>query len=67
LFKFIVSNENEKIARVGSLFDENCELIMHPSSKGNYISITVKEVMMSAHDIIRIYEKAAEIKGVIVL
>jgi len=40
---------------------------MHPSSNGNYMSITVKEVMMSVDDIIKIYEKAAEIKGVITL
>ncbi|MBM3417740.1 MAG: DUF493 domain-containing protein [Bacteroidetes bacterium] len=67
LFKFIVPNEIEKIAKVSSLFNENCDLSMHSSSKGNYLSITVKEVMMSAEDIIDIYKKAAEIKGVITL
>lgn len=67
LFKFIAPNVNEKIAKVSSLFDENSTLTMHPSSNGNYMSITVKEVMMSADDIIEIYEKAAEIKGVITL
>ena len=67
LFKFIVPNENEKIAKVSSLFDENSTLTLHPSSNGNYMSITIREVMMSANDIIEIYEKAAEIKGVITL
>lgn len=67
LFKFIVPNDNEKIAKVNSLFDENCEITMYPSSKGNYMSITVKEVMLSVNDIIAIYNKAAQIKGVITL
>lgn len=67
LFKFIVPTDNEKIAKVSSLFNDNCDIVLHPSSKGNFTSISVKEVMFSAQDIIEIYKKAADIKGVITL
>jgi putative lipoic acid-binding regulatory protein len=40
---------------------------MHPSRNGNYMSISVKEMMLDVDSIIEKYEKSAEIKGVITL
>lgn len=67
MFKFIMEADNRKIALVENLFSENAEIYTKESGKGNYISITVKEVMMSTEEIIGIYEKAADIKGVMFL
>lgn len=67
LFKFIVPNDKETMARVIALFESQNEMAFHDSSKGNYTSITVKELMLSAESVIEIYRKAAEIKGVITL
>ena len=67
LYKFIVPNENEKIALVTSLFDENTEIGFLPSGKGNYLSISAKEVALSAQSIIEKYEKVSKIKGIITL
>jgi len=68
LYKFIVPNDNEIIAKVTSLFDHETSILSyHASGKGNYISISVKEVAVSVEQIIEKYEKAAEIKGVISL
>lgn len=67
LFKFIMPNTPEHMARVTSLFGDLTEIAFHESKAGKYISVTAKEVMMSAEDIIAVYRKASEIKGVITL
>ncbi len=67
LFKFIVPNDNEKMAQVSALFDENATISYHTSSKGNYVSVSVKEVMLSGDSVIEIYENAIKIEGIISL
>jgi len=66
-FKFIVPNDNEKMAQVSALFDENATISYHTSSKGNYVSVSVKEVMLTGDSVIEIYEKAIKIEGIISL
>jgi putative lipoic acid-binding regulatory protein len=68
LYKFIIPNENEKLAKVTALFDgETSEISYHESGKGNYVSVSVKEVAVSVDQIIEKYLKAAQIEGVISL
>ena len=68
MFKFIVKSDLQKIAQIESLFQpENAEIIRKESSKGAFISISVKEVLLSADEIISVYKKAAKIDGVITL
>jgi len=64
MFKFIIKAENRTIAMVEAIFDNDAEIIQKESAKGNYLSITVKQVVMSVDEIIAIYEKAAQIEGV---
>lgn len=64
LFKFIVPNQPEQIAQATALFDETSEITMHPSSKGTYISISAKELMLDVNSIIEKYEKASLIEGI---
>lgn len=66
-FKFIAPSDSRTIALVTRLFEDENNITMRPSRKGNYTSISVKEVMMSAASVIDVYEKAAQIKGVISL
>lgn len=67
LFKFIVPNEVEKIAKVSALFNVSADLVMHPSRNGNYMSITAKEMMLNVDSIIDRYIEASKIKGLISL
>lgn len=67
MFKFIIKADNHTMALVEVIFDDDAEFKQSQSSKGNYISITVRQVVMSVDEIISIYEKAAEIKGVMSL
>lgn len=67
MFKFIVKAENKTIALVQGIFDNDAEISQKQSSKGNYMSITVKQVVMNVDEIIAIYEKASAIEGVMTL
>lgn len=67
MFKFIIKSDNRTMALVEVIFDDDADIIQKQSTKGNFISITVKQVVMSVDEIISIYEKAAEIEGVISL
>jgi hypothetical protein len=67
LFKFIVPNEPEMLARATSLFGELSEMTFHESKTGKYISVSAKEVMTDVDSIIEVYIRAAEIKGLIAL
>ncbi len=67
MFKFIIKSDNKTMALVEVIFDDDADIIQKQSTKGNYISITVKQVVMSVDEIISIYEKAAEIEGVMSL
>jgi putative lipoic acid-binding regulatory protein len=67
LFKFIIKADNKSMALVEVMFDSDAEIIQKQSSKGNYISITVKQVVLSVEEIIIVYKKASEIEGVITL
>jgi len=64
MFKFIIKSDNRTMAMVEVIFDDDADIIQKQSTKGNYISITVKQVVMSIDEIIAIYEKAAAIEGV---
>ena len=67
-FKFIVKGDLDKIAQVQDLFNtKTAQVSMKESSKGNYISLTAKEVMNSAQEILDIYAKAKQIEGLVAL
>ncbi|MES2800113.1 MAG: DUF493 domain-containing protein [Bacteroidota bacterium] len=67
LFKFIVPNDDHKLALISAMFDDSSEIVLHQSANGNYVSVSVKEMMLDVDSIIEKYQKAAEIKGVISL
>ncbi len=67
MFKFIVPSDNQKIALVESLFSDDAEIKLLPSSGGKYTSVTARVVMLDAEQIIETYKKAAEIEGIISL
>ncbi|PHR36651.1 MAG: hypothetical protein COA38_01095 [Fluviicola sp.] len=67
LFKFIVPNEADKIARATALFDESVDLNLRVSSKGTYMSISAKEMMLDVASIIDKYNRSSEIEGLVAL
>lgn len=67
-FKFIIPNEDEKLEALKSKFDsENAEISLNYSKSQKYVSISIKEVMFSADQIIEAYKSVGEIEGVISL
>lgn len=68
MFKFIVPADNQKLAQVESLFNtKECQVTTRQSSKGNYVSITAREMMMSPDKVIARYLEAEKIEGLIAL
>ncbi|MEB2779073.1 DUF493 family protein [Algoriphagus persicinus] len=64
MFKFIVPTGKEK--EVATLFPKH-EIITKESSGGKYVSVTIQPMMKDPDQIVKIYEKAAEIEGLISL
>ncbi len=67
MFKFIVPDEPEKLVQVQKLFSDEAEVSYRSSKNGSYISVTGKEIMLSAEEVIRVYRKAENIDKIIAL
>jgi hypothetical protein len=68
LFKFIVKSDVKKIAQIEALFNsDNTQIRRKESSKGTFVSISVKEIMLSSDEVIHIYIQSSKIEGVIAL
>ncbi len=67
-FKFIFKTDEPKTAvTVESWFDDDVDKRYIQSSAKNYQSLTIDVVMEKAEDVIDIYKKGAEIKGLVML
>ena len=67
MFKMIFEPDKERVDAVLALFPPESEVLRKYSKGGRYLSITVKEVMMSAEAVLERYDRASEIKGVMML
>ncbi len=68
MFKFIIPADNKKLAQVENLFNtEESSVRIRQSSKGNYVSITAKELMLGPEQVIERYLEAEKIEGLIAL
>ncbi len=67
MFKFILEPEKKRLQAVLELFAAETEVLRRYSAGGKYLSITVKEVMLSADEVVERYERASAIQGVITL
>ncbi len=67
MFKFIFEPDAERLSQVLALFPPESEVLRKYSKGGKYLSLTVKEVMITADDVVERYDRASEITGVIVL
>jgi len=64
IFKFIVKTESKKNILELLPGAKKSERV---SKNGNFISITLSQIMKNSEEIVYIYEKASKIKGVISL
>ncbi len=67
MFKFIVPAENRKVAQLQLLFEETAEIRIRESRKGNYLSVTIKEMMMDPESVLKVYQETSKIEGLIAL
>ena len=66
-FKFIIPSDNKTLARVEALFGPEAQVHIKQSNKGNYLSISAKELMLNSESIIKRYERAVKIDGLMAL
>lgn len=66
-FKFIIKQDEEKMITIRQYFDETAEISIRASKNGNYSSITIKQMMLNADDIIIRYQRMESIEGIISL
>lgn len=68
LFKFIIPNDEEKLNQLKAKFNaENADINLNYSKSKKFVSVSIKEVMMSPDQIIETYISVGEIEGVISL
>ncbi|MCB0762362.1 MAG: DUF493 family protein [Flavobacteriales bacterium] len=67
MFKFILPNDHQKILHLKGLFNESVEFREQLSRNGNYVSITVKELVLNADTVFERYTHASKIEGIISL
>jgi hypothetical protein len=67
MFKFIVPNDNKLHAQVEALFGSEAQIAIRESRNGNFVSVTAKEMMLSADKVIERYREAESIEGIISL
>ena len=67
MFKFVMPVGEGKMEDLVQLFDETSEKSLKNSSNGKYVSITIKELMLSAEKVVERYRLANKIKGIIAL
>jgi uncharacterized protein len=67
MFKFIVPNEPQSIESLRVIFDESVDMREKLSKNGNYVSFTIREMMLNADSIFDRYTRASSIKGIISL
>jgi len=66
-FKFVIKKDQDKLVEIKRVFDETAEFSVRESKNGNYISITIKQMMLQPDHIIEKYEQMKKIKGIISL
>ena len=66
-FKFIVSNNQEKLNQVKELFADPTAITYNTSRDIKFISLSCKQLMSDADSIIAVYEKASLVDGLIAL
>ncbi len=67
MFKVIFEPDTARLEQVLALFPPESEVLRRYSAGGKYLSITAREVMMSADEVVERYDKASAIEGVIML
>lgn len=64
MFKFIVPFSPDSIRETEALFKDDAKITMRESKTMKYMSITAKQMVGSAKEVIDVYRNAESIKGI---
>lgn len=66
IYKFFIPNDAEKLAELYRVFDGTKNTISTRESKnGKYIGITIEVFVLDAAHVIRLYQEAEKIEGIV--
>ena len=67
LFKFVIPNEEEKLAHLKSFLPNQGKIATRESKNGKYVSVSCKALMKSSESIIDVYKSVTVIDGIVSL
>jgi putative lipoic acid-binding regulatory protein len=67
MFKFVLTTDEQKLARIHEIFGESAEFRSRLSSNGKYTSVTVRAMMLDADGIFDRYREVSSLGGIISL
>jgi len=68
IFKFITVTETDHLDRLRKIFPQDtAEISTKPSKNGKYTSVTIKQLVNNADEVIQYYKTVGEINGIIML
>jgi hypothetical protein len=68
MFKFIVPNDLHKVSQLEGMFNHDTSKIStRESKKGNYVSFTATELMMSTQAVLDRYQLVGQVEGIMSL
>lgn len=68
LYKFIIPDDEAKLAQLKDVFKEtNAEISTRPSSNGKYIGVSVSLTVKNPDEVIKYYKEASKVEGILSL
>ena len=67
MFKFVIPTKGNGLTELKAIFGESAEYALRESKNGNYVSVTIKQMMLDADAIFERYTRASTIPGIISL
>lgn len=67
MFKFVIPTKGTGLTELKAIFGESAEYVLRESKNGNYVSVTIKQMMLDADAIFERYTRASGISGIISL
>ncbi len=67
MYKMVLEPDQDKITHLLALFPPEAEVLRKYSSSGRYVSITLKQLVMSAEEVLERYEQVHRLGGVMML
>lgn len=67
MYKMVLGPDEERIKALLAVFPPEAEVLRRYSASGRYVSLTLKQMVMSAEEVLERYEQVHRLGGVMML